>query len=95
MMGYLVYFNLVQSKNIINSSYNVRLDSMAERVVRGDILDRNGEILAETVVDSNGTETRNYPFGAMFAHVVGYDAKGKAGIESTENFNLLTSMLFL
>lgn len=91
MMAYLVYFNVVKSKDIINSSYNVRLDSMSDRVVRGQILDNAGNVLAKTEVAEDGTETRVYPYGNMFAHVVGYDAKGKSGLESVENFDLLTS----
>ena len=91
MMGYLVYFNVVKSKDIINSPYNVRLDSMADRVVRGKILDNEGNVLAKTDVQEDGTETRIYPYGNMFAHVVGYDSKGKSGLESTANFHLLTS----
>ena len=94
MMGYLVYFNVVKSKDIINSPYNVRLDSMADRVIRGKILDKDGNILAETKVASDGTETRYYPYGNLFAHVVGYDSHGKAGIESAANFELLTSNAF-
>lgn len=94
MMGYLVYFNAVQSKDIINSSYNVRLDSMADRVVRGKILDKNGNVLAETKVSDAGEETRVYPYDELYAHVVGYDSKGKSGLESVENFNLLTSNAF-
>ena len=94
MMGYMVYFNVVRSKDIINSPYNVRLDSMADRVVRGKILDRDGNVLAETKVDDNGTEKRVYPYGELYAHVVGYDSKGKSGLESAENFNLLTSNAF-
>lgn len=94
MMGYIVYFNAFRSKEIINSPYNVRLDSMAERVVRGKILDQSGNVLAETVISEDGKETRNYPYGAVYSHVVGYDANGKSGLESTENFNLLTSNAF-
>ena len=94
MMGYIVYFNAVQSKEIINSPYNVRLDSMADRVVRGSILDKDGQVLAETKVSEDGTETRYYPYGDLYAHVVGYDTKGKSGLESTENFDLLTSNAF-
>lgn len=94
MMGYVVYFNAVRSKDIINSSYNVRLDSMADRVVRGKILDKDGNVLAQTIVSGDGTETRNYPYGDLYAHVVGYDVNGKTGLESTENFNLLTSNAF-
>lgn len=94
MMGYLVYFNAVKSKDIINSSYNVRLDTMADRVVRGQILDNAGNVLAKTEVAEDGTEKRVYPYGALFAHVIGYDSHGKAGLESEENFNLLTSHAF-
>ena len=94
MMGYIVYFNAVRSKEIINSPYNVRLDSMTDRVVRGDILDNEGNVLAETLISEDGTETRNYPYGDLYAHVVGYDSKGKSGLESTENFDLLTSNAF-
>lgn len=79
---------------MINSPYNVRLDSMAERVVRGKILDQDGNVLAETLVAEDGTETRSYPYGDLYAHVVGYDSNGKAGLESTENFELLTSNAF-
>ena len=94
MMGYIVYFNAVKSKEIINSPYNVRLDSMSDRVVRGRILDNDGDVLAETIISEDGTETRNYPYGDVFAHVVGYDSMGKSGLESTENFDLLTSNAF-
>lgn len=94
MMGYMVYFNVFQSKDIINSPYNVRLDFMADRVVRGQILANDGAVLAKTDVSESGHETRVYPYGEMFAHAVGYDSRGKAGLESTENFHLLTSNAF-
>ena len=94
MMGYLVYFNAVRSKEIINSSYNVRLDSMADRVVRGQILDDEGNVLAKTEVSKDGTEKRVYPYGSLYAHVVGYDSHGKAGLETAVNFDLLTSHAF-
>lgn len=94
MAGYLVYFNVFESKDVVNSVYNVRQDLLAERVVRGKILDRNGNVLAQTVTAEDGTETREYPYGSLFSHVVGYSVKGKAGIESIQNFNLLTSNAF-
>ncbi|MEG0792697.1 MAG: penicillin-binding transpeptidase domain-containing protein [Lachnospiraceae bacterium] len=94
LMGYIVYFNVVKSKDIINSPYNSRQDSFADRVVRGSILDRNGEVLAETQVADDGSETRVYPYGDVFSHVIGYASQGKSGLESVENFNLLTSNAF-
>lgn len=94
MMGYIIYFTAVQSKNIINSSYNVRLDYMADRVIRGQIQDKDGNVLAKTDISDDGTETRVYPYGSLYAHIVGYDSQGKSGLEATENFNLLTSNVF-
>ena len=81
---------------IVNSPYNERQDAFADRVVRGTITDRNGNVLAETEVAEDGTETRVYPYGTVFAHVIGYNDKtaGKSGIESVENFELLTSNAF-
>ncbi len=85
------YFNAFQSKNIINNSYNKRQDLFSKNVIRGKILASNGEVLAETIVNDDKTETRNYPFNNKFAHVVGLSTKGKSGIESYANFSLLTS----
>ena len=56
MMGYIVYFQVVQSRDIIRSSYNARQDSYADRVVRGDIVDRNGNVLAHSEVQADGSE---------------------------------------
>lgn len=94
MMGYIVHFQVVKSQELINSPYNARKDSFAEQVVRGDILDRNGVVLARNVVSEDGTETREYPYGSLFAHVIGYSEHGKAGLESVANFELLTSNAF-
>ncbi len=94
MMGYITYFQVAQSSEIINSTYNTRQDLFAQNVIRGSILDSNGIVLAETIVAEDGSETRNYPYGAIFAHAVGYSTLGKSGIELSENFNLLTSNAF-
>lgn len=94
MMGYISYFNVSKSREVIRSAYNPRLDSYEDRVVRGKILDKSGKVLADTKVSDDGTETREYPYGSMFAHVVGYADQGKAGIESIANFELMTSNAF-
>ena len=97
LMGYLVYFTTVKAKTFVNSPYNQRQDSFAQSVVRGDITDRNGNVLATTEVDEDGTETRTYPYGSLFSHVIGYNDSqfGKTGLESAQNFDLLTSNAFL
>lgn len=94
MMGYISYFNVVKGSEVVRNPYNARLDSQADRVVRGNILDRTGKVLAQTNVAEDGTETREYPYGNMFAHVVGYTAQGKTGLESYTNFDLLASNSF-
>ena len=80
-----------KSQDIIRSPYNARQNSNAKRVTRGTIVDKNGNVLAKTDTAADGSETREYPYGNAFAHVVGYNVQGKSGIESLENYDLLTS----
>ena len=86
MIGYLIYFNAVESEEFINSPYNTRQDTFPTRVIRGNILSSDGEILATTQVYEDGTEERYYPYGNAFAHVVGFDSNGKSGLESEAEF---------
>lgn len=94
MMGYFSYFQIFKSEEFINSPYNMRQDSFARSVSRGEIRSADGKVLAETITDSEGNDSRRYPYGSMFAHVVGYSTNGKTGIESQMNFNLLRSNTF-
>ncbi|MCM1105795.1 MAG: penicillin-binding transpeptidase domain-containing protein [Blautia sp.] len=95
MMGYFVYFQVFRSEEFINSPYNSLQDLFSERVVRGDILSADNELLATTKVNGEGEETREYPYGRVFAHAVGYAVNGKAGIENQANFSLLRSHEFI
>ena len=88
---YMGYFLQVRSEDVINNSYNARLDRFSDRIVRGKIMAGDGTVLAETQVDADGNETRGYYYGSVFDHAVGYSAKGKTGIEALANFYLLTS----
>lgn len=94
LIGYLIYFNAFKSEDFINSPYNTRQDTFSDRVVRGNIVSSDGELLAQTIVSEDGTETRSYPYNNIFAHVVGYDSNGKSGLESEANFQLLSSHEF-
>lgn len=94
LMGYFTYFQFVKSEDFINSPYNKRQDLFARSVTRGEILSADGKVLAETITDREGNETRRYPYGSMFSHVVGYSQNGKSGIESQANFYLLRSNTF-
>ena len=88
---YIGYFLRFQGPEVINNSYNARLDSFADRVHRGRILAADGTVLAHNEEDEDGNEIRVYDHGDVFAHVVGYSTKGKTGIEALANFYLLTS----
>lgn len=91
MIGYFVYFNAFVSKDVINSAYNVRVNSFADTVVRGNILSADGTILAETLVDDSGNETRYYPLGRIFAHAIGTSEINQSGVELSQNFYMLQS----
>ena len=58
--------------------------------MRGDIYASDGTVLATTDTADDGTETRVYPQKKLFGHVIGYNSKTKMGIESTENYYLLS-----
>lgn len=91
LIGYLVYFNVWEREDIISSPYNSRQDQAEDRIVRGSIIASGGEVLAYTQVDDQGNETRVYPYGNMFAHVVGYEANGKSGLEALANSSLMST----
>jgi peptidoglycan glycosyltransferase len=91
LIGYVVYFNTIRSEDFINSPYNTRQNTFADRVIRGSIISSDGQTLAYTQADEDGNETRIYPYENVFAHVVGYTDQGKSGLESLANFELLTS----
>ena len=88
---YLVIYLFTSSEEDINNSYNKRQELLAEKVIRGNIYSNDMTILAETQVDEEGNETRAYPFDELFCHVVGSFDMGTYGLESSYNFDMLTS----
>ena len=91
MIIYFVSFQINESDEVINNSYNKREEVLVESVLRGSIKSSEGEILAQTIVDEEGNETRYYPYANMFSHSVGYSNYGNTGIELMANYKLLTS----
>ncbi|MCR5420959.1 MAG: penicillin-binding protein 2 [Lachnospiraceae bacterium] len=91
LICYLFYFTAFRSESFINNSYNSkRTELIAKRIVRGSVLSRNGEVLARTVIKNN-EEIREYPYGRLFAHAVGFSSQGSIGVESIAGFTMLTS----
>ncbi|NLO89413.1 MAG: cell division protein FtsI [Clostridia bacterium] len=83
---YLGYVNLYLGPSLATSPYNRRLAAIEEKIPRGTIYDRNGEILAETK-----SQKRIYPLGEDAVHVVGFLSRryGRTGLERVYDQYLL------
>lgn len=94
MIGYYGCFLVKYSQKVASNSYNKRIDSQSDKVVRGTIFSSDGKKLAYT--DMNGTESdlsddkRVYPYGKSFAHAIGIKTHGKSGLEKLCNYDLLS-----
>lgn len=91
LFWYLTDYITSNNEALFNNSYNSRQRVLAGENRRGTIYSADGEVLAQTVENEDGTETREYPYKEMFAHVIGYTDKGKTGVEELENYNLINS----
>lgn len=92
LIVYLVWFLLFQRESFINNPYNKRIDALSEKTVRGPIYAWDGTVLAQSDYDpETGQEYRRYPFGNIYAHVIGFSVNGKMGVEGAVNYELLQS----
>ncbi|MBO4834959.1 MAG: penicillin-binding protein 2 [Lachnospiraceae bacterium] len=90
LIVYLCFFLTFRSSAVINNRYNKRSDSFKKVIERGTIYSSDGTPLAYS--QKNGEdEVRIYPYGNAFAQVIGYEANGGLGLESSYNYYLLTS----
>ncbi len=90
LLYYLGSLVLVQREAIASNPYNPRLRYENPQIRRGDILDCNGIVLAESVLGSDGSYVRHYPMAEMAVHVTGYSSRGKTNIEAYKNFEMMT-----
>lgn len=81
-----IIFILLNSEQKTNS-HNPRIRKDDPTVMNGEIRDCNGNTLVETVKE-NGINKRNYIYNKEFAHIIGYSAMGKTGVESKYHFEL-------
>ncbi len=91
MMVYICQYSMSHRQEWMNNSYNGRQQMLTAKNVRGTIYAGSGEVLAKTGTDGEGREVREYPYGNMFAHVVGYATNGRAGVEALGNYYLIQS----
>ncbi len=89
---YLSYIQVIESDFLASHPLNRRNIEAARQIQSGMIVDKNNKKLAYSEKQEDGF-ARRYPYGAITAHVVGYDSSkyGKVGIESTFN-RYLTGM---
>ncbi len=91
MMGYTCYYAKTNKQEMINNNYNSRQQMLITQNTRGTIYAGDRQVLARTITDEDGKEKREYPFGNLFAHVVGYAANGRFGVEAQGNYYLIQS----
>ena len=90
LIVYLCFFLTFESGSIINNTYNKRSESFKKVIERGSIYSSDGTPLAYSE-NRDGVEVRIYPYGNIFAQVVGYETNGALGLEASYNYYLLTS----
>lgn len=91
MIIYLARFLASDNTDMLNNPYNKLQSVLEENTTKGNILTSDGKVLATTLTDKKGNEYRQYPYGRMFAHAVGYSGNGRTGIEADYNIYMLTS----
>ena len=69
LLVYLGHFVATSEQDMINNSYNSRQQILLSRNYRGSIYSRDGDVLAETILDADEEETRNYPYKNLFSHI--------------------------
>ena len=95
--------HVYQEDGVKRVQHNPRLNSLARDLVRGDIVDRNGVVLATSSWDKlpesgeccSKMDTRHYPFGKVTAHLLGnlrtgdkFHATNASLIEDDQNAKL-------
>ncbi|MDT3698220.1 MAG: penicillin-binding transpeptidase domain-containing protein [Thermincola sp.] len=90
IIGYQTYLQVFHAGYLLNHPRNRRLQLLEEAVERGRILDRNSQILAETVSGPKG-RFRQYPYGPVTSGITGYISGryGRWGLEAAYNPILL------
>lgn len=89
LAGAAGYWGVVRAPELVRSPYDPAVIAAARTVPRGQILDRDGKVLARNKKDANGEFYRVYA-GPAISHVVGYSSGryGTAGLERTYDAEL-------
>lgn len=87
---HLTYLQVLKADELYLNPLNPRLKLLEEEALRGDILDREGRVLARSS-PTQGRPVREYPLGKAAAHLTGYATPrlGTSGLEAAYNGELL------
>ncbi len=97
LFGLLVVFTsrwtIFEQDDLDSHAANRRPLLEQQRIPRGDILARDGTVLAHSNASGSGSNriyTRTYPEEGLFAHAIGYSyiERGQAGLERSRNDEL-------
>ncbi|MBM6858953.1 penicillin-binding protein 2 [Clostridium saudiense] len=96
LISYIAYFQVFKGPDIANDSGNVRLWAKRNEILRGTIYDRNGAELATSERIDETTQQRNYLYGNLFVHPLGYidQTYGLSGLEETYDDELSSYSTF-
>lgn len=83
LIGFTSRWTIFQASSLRENPLNRRQLLESERIQRGPIVAADGTVLARSVPAAEGTFTRIYPTGELFAHAVGYyyTDLGSSGLE--------------
>lgn len=81
----ITYIQIINNDFLNNHPLNRRNIAAASKIKPGDITDRHGEQLAYSHYnEKSASYTREYPYGSITAHIIGYDTNkyGRSGLEA-------------
>jgi peptidoglycan glycosyltransferase len=90
LVAFTSYWSVVDAEDLEENSANRRPLIEEQRIPRGDIVSRDGALIAKSRKGDGGLFERTYPEGSLFGHPIGYDfiERGRTGVERSLNDTL-------
>jgi peptidoglycan glycosyltransferase len=90
LVAFTSRWTVFEASSLRDNPLNARKLLEQQRIKRGEILAANGMVLARSLPSREGTYTRSYPTGPLFAHPLGYyyTQLGASGLERFRNDEL-------
>ena len=87
LVAFTSRWTVFEASSLRSNPLNARQLLEQEKIKRGEILAANGTVLARSLPGREGTYSRTYPTGSLFAHPLGYyfTELGATGLERYRN----------